>query len=209
MTEGRPPSGRPFDPLEIRLDQDDDLYRVHSGRFQAVEFNPGRGARSRFAFFEVDGGTVPVLYAASTPEAAVCETILHDLPPEEAKLYPSAFNGRVLSRLHPARGLRLASLTSEGLRRLRTRASDVTNTSPREYGATVKWAEAAFLAGYDGLAWVSDKHNESYAYVFFGRPGQGAAFIQDPGFARAFGVNPADDDWLVGYCEKLGISVIG
>ncbi|WP_179577397.1 RES domain-containing protein [Leifsonia psychrotolerans] len=55
-----------------------ELYRVHSRQRAGNAFNPGSGKPTRFAFF--GDPTVPVLYAADTEAAAVCESLLHDLP---------------------------------------------------------------------------------------------------------------------------------
>lgn len=44
-------------------------------------FDPGYEEPTRFAFFTDDSGTVvPVLYAAYSAEAAICETLVRDIP---------------------------------------------------------------------------------------------------------------------------------
>ena len=75
--------GKPFEPEEYVLEADMTLFRVFnaggSTPRKVTNFNPGKGGATRFAFF--GDPAVPVLYAAETEEAAVCESILHDVPP--------------------------------------------------------------------------------------------------------------------------------
>ena len=52
----------------------------------------------------------------------------------------------------PTRDLRLASFTGDGLRVLQTEAKHVTATMASQYGRTVRWAEAAHAARFDGVS---------------------------------------------------------
>ena len=55
--------------------------RVHQRTRDAARFNPCHGARTRFApIRDEDGSCVPSFYGADTLEAAIYETVFHDVP---------------------------------------------------------------------------------------------------------------------------------
>jgi RES domain len=184
----RPPS--PFEPAVTTVPAGQQLYRVLSSTRTATEFNPGIGARTRFAFF--GNPVVPVMYAADTEEAAIAETLLHDIPADGGVLPCDQYAGKALVRLEVTRGLSLAQ--------------DVTASPASTYGETVAWAQAAHAAGLDGLVWMSRMCNDTKAYVFFGDRCT-EAFTQDPGHARIF-ASPADQMWLIDLCAPLHVDVL-
>jgi RES domain len=184
----RPPS--PFEPAVTTVPAGQQLYRVLSSTRTATEFNPGIGARTRFAFF--GNPVVPVMYAADTEEAAIAETLLHDIPADGGVLPYDQYARKALVRLEVTRGLSLAQ--------------DVTASPASTYGETVAWAQAAHAAGLDGLVWMSRMCNDTKAYVFFGDRCT-EAFTQDPGHARIF-ASPADQMWLIDLCAPLHVDVL-
>lgn len=203
MVKRVPP--RPFEPREHVLEAGTELHRVYQNLFAVTEFNPGKGSRTRFAFF--GDPAIPVLYAAATEEAAVCESILHDVPAGTGFIRDRQVVDRVCAPLSPKRDLRLASLMGDGLRVLGTEAKHVTGTMPSQYHRTVRWAEAAHAAGFDGLVWMSNRRNTDRSYVLFGDrvlPGDlealssgGRIFAAGRGF-----------DWLVDYLSGLSIDIL-
>ena len=70
----------PFDPATATVAAGHLLYRVLSATRTATDFNPGFGSPTRFGFFGTP--VVPILYAADTEDAAIAETMLHDVPIE-------------------------------------------------------------------------------------------------------------------------------
>ncbi|WP_158548073.1 RES family NAD+ phosphorylase [Desertihabitans brevis] len=200
-----PPPPDPFDAAEEVLTAGTALYRVGSTRRPLHTFNPGVGSGSRFAFF--GDPPVPVLYAADTATAALTETLLHDIPVTGGLLTSDAYTQVVMGRLLITRDLRLASLRGLGLqRRLRVEASQLTDTPSSEYPRTVRWAEAAHRAGFDGLAWTSRLCNDSRAVVLFGDRA-GDAVVQDVCFGRYFHAGPGLD-WLIDTCAPLHVDVL-
>lgn len=91
----KPPD--PFDPATATLPVGHLLYRVLSATRTATDFNPGIGARTRFGFF--GDPVVPILYAAETEDAAIAETLLHDIPVEGGVLPYDQYATKVLVRL--------------------------------------------------------------------------------------------------------------
>lgn len=202
MSPSLPPD--PFDAADDPLPVGQRLYRVHSNTRTVTEFNPGVGSRTRFAFF--GDPVVSVLYAADTEQAALAESLLHDIPATGGSLPYARYADKVMGMLAVTRELHLASLRGLGLRRLRAEARDVTDTDASEYPHTVRWAQAAHTAGFDGLAWTSRKCNDTRAVVLFGDR-CAEAVTQDVTFARIFQTGPGLD-WLIATCDPLHVDVL-
>lgn len=196
----------PFDAEDFVLATGQPLYRVFTNIRTVNEFNPsGPPASQRFSFF----GTppVPVLYAASTDEAAVCESLLHDIPVTGGSLTPARYRNKVMGLVRPARDLRLAGFAGTGLRRLGVEQGQLTDTAMSQYPRTNRWAEAAHTAGFDGIAWMSRKCNNAEAYVLFGDRVTTSDLVLDTGFARVF-LTGDGFDWLVDFCTPLHVEVL-
>ena len=188
------------------LDAGAHLYRLftNSPDRHARSFNPGVGAPTRFAFF--GNPPVPVLYAGESEIAAISETLLHDIPAAGGALLPGDYQNKVMGRLTAQRPLRLASFMGTGFRTMGASADDVTRTPASRYGQTVRWAEAAHTAGFEGIAWMSRQCDTEKAYVFFGDRVLEDDFEVDPAYGRAFAL-PHDTDWLTRLCTPLRIEV--
>lgn len=194
----------PFDADTDILAAGAQLYRVGNNQRPVDTFNPGLGKPTRFAFFGAP--IVPVLYAADTAQAAVAETLLHDVPASGGYLNWDDYSRRVMGRLVVGRELHLASLRGLGLRRLRVTARQVTDTDASAYPHTVAWARAAHRSGFDGLAWTSSRCNDTRAVVLFGDRCADAV-TQDPAFGRLF--ESGDGlDWLIDTCAPLHVEVL-
>lgn len=206
MTAAVPVPPHPFEPLVETLRAGTTLYRVHSEGRPADLFNPSRRARTRFAPF----GEPPVaaLYAAETEQAAISESILHDLAPG-ATVDTDDYERRRLSRLVVASELRLASLLGLGPRRLGITADQVTATPASQYSETVRWAQAAYDAGFDGIAYMSRLCNSDRAYVLFEPPSRTESLVTaDPAYLVAFGDRGAGRDVLIELCAALRVDLI-
>lgn len=201
--------GKPFEPEEYVLEADTTLFRVFntggSPPRKVTDFNPGKGGPTRFAFF--GDPVVPVLYAAETEEAAVCESILHDVPPGPGSVLYDNIADRVCAPLAPSKDLRLVSLMGDGLFKLETQAKYVTGTMSSQYKRTVRWAEAAHGAGFDGLVWMSNRRNTDRAYVFFGDRVAAGDLVALPGTGRIFAAG-SGFDWLADYLAGLKIDIL-
>lgn len=179
------------------------FYRVHSSAHATTAFNPGFGSPTRFAFF--GDPPVGVLYSAAAEDAAIAESLLHAMPPTGGVLTYPQYADAVMGRFTVARPLRLAKLRGLGLAALGVVATDVTDTGADQYPRTVRWAEAAHRAGFDGVSWTSRRCNDAQSIVLFADRCQGAV-APDAGYARMFR-NPADLDWLIDMCRPLHVAV--
>lgn len=198
---------QPFAPRTESLEFGSLLHRVHHHHFRGAQFNPGRGSPTRFAFVRGQTGRkVGALYAAATQDAAVAETLLHDLPLSGGILPFERYAPTVMSRLIVTRPLRLAAFHGLGLRQLKVTAEQLTSSPASTYSQTLAWAQAAYDAGFDGCSWMSRLCNNSKSYVFFSDRAR-TALRTDPGFARLFATG-ADLNWLIDLCAPLRVDVL-
>lgn len=181
------------------------MTRVFDHTRTVNEFNPGFGSKTRFAFF--GSPSVPVLYAAETEEAAICESILHEVPPGPGSILFEDIEHRISARMKVTRDLNLASFMGDGLRVLGTEAKHVTATMASQYPRTVRWAEAAYNAGYDGVAWMSNRRNTDKAYVLFGDRVAVRDLQPELGSGRIFAAGDGFN-WLSNYLGSVGVEIL-
>jgi hypothetical protein len=165
----KPP--RSFEPLVETWSALQPLFRVHPVAHPATEpYATDRPARFR-TLRTADGEIVPMLYGAASEEAAITESVLHDLAPRGPRVV--AFESLVvtaLSCLIPQRELQLAMLHSSGLDRLRLRNTSLIDTLPSRYPETIPWGQALYEhpLHLDGIVWMSRRYNSIRACVLLG-----------------------------------------
>lgn len=210
-TRSVPDPPDPFDALEHVLAAGSELHRVH-GSFPPGAFNPGKGGPTRFAPFrsprDPAAGIIPTLYAAETAEAAVCESLLHDVPLEGGRLGQARYRGRRESTLVLTRDVRLAMLMGIGLRRLGVAPQNLTATEGDVYDRTVLWAQAAHAAGFEGLAWMSARENTAEAYVLFGDRVAETDLEETAGALGSFDRPSSGFRWLSAFCSLVKVEVL-
>ena len=178
MDEDPPPSV-PLPPAHleppnlINLAEGELLHRVHTPEFPGNAFNPCQGGPTRFApIHDALDQCIPTLYAAHTVEAAIYETILHDVPLGAAqKSVPrAAVESRQHSTLLVRRTLQLASLCAPDLMKWGLSPAALIGSLPTQYGHTARWAKALHdqFPHVDGLVWTSKLCDPDSAVVFFG-----------------------------------------
>lgn len=202
----------PFDALTYVLKSGSTLHRVHHRGRAANAFNPGLGAPTRFAPFRSAAGSasdqVPTLYVAASAEAAVSESLLHDVPLRGGSLPAKSYAEYVETKLVLQRDVRLAKLMGDGLRRLGVAPQQLTATQGDVYDSTVRWAAAAHAAGFDGLAWMSARDNTSEAYVLFGDRVASADLTSSAGGVGSFAPGAEGFDWLSAHCARVKVELL-
>lgn len=149
------------------------LHRVHAADRSSNVFNPCRGNPTRFApILDVHGGCVPSLYAGSTFDAAVHETIFHDVPAQAKR--KSVPLSKVMERAHGTlelqRDICLASLREPDLAKWNISRRSLIGSSPKLYPQTAAWAKAVHdqFPDVEGLVWTSNQCDPDDACLFFG-----------------------------------------
>ena len=208
---GVPEPPRPFDPLIETVEPSTMLYRVHTTVLESnlqndgTVPNPGIGQRSRFGFF--GDPVVPLLYAASSEEAAVHESLLHSLGPGTC-IPLSQLQLKALTPLEVVQPLHLVSFRGAGLRRFGLHPRDLTDTDASQYQHTVKWAESAWKHGADGVVYMCRNFNQAASYCLFGTTsGQSLKAQQGWPPRHHFTLLQRDRDWLVEVAAAVGIHI--
>ncbi|MDE0332436.1 MAG: RES family NAD+ phosphorylase [Nitrospinae bacterium] len=169
----RKPQAKLADPNVVTLGAGAFVHRVHDRNYGGSAFNPCKGSPTRFApVYDATDKCVPSLYAAGTLEAAIHETIFHDVPvTAKRKTVPRTLvQSRAHVQLEVLRDLRLASLRGPDLRRWRIARSSLIGASPELYPETARWASAIHhqFPEVHGLLWTSNQCDPDTAYLFFG-----------------------------------------
>lgn len=150
------------------------LYRVHPDRYDANQFNPTTKGDARFSpLIGPDSRVIPTLYAGSTLDCALMETVFHDVPfVSGPKLHSKSKHvaGKIASVLRVSRNLRLVDLTSVALRKLGVAPESLTRTDASAYSETRAWALAIYQEHpkVDGLLWTSRQDDTALAVLLFG-----------------------------------------
>jgi hypothetical protein len=148
------------------------LFRVHEERFAANAFNPSRSGNARFSpIYSRTKEVISTLYAGSSLDCALMETVFHDVP------YKAGFKPlsrtRLLNRVHSIlllnRDLRLIDLGTIALRKLGIPRNALIDTTKFHYPRTRRWAEALYdqFPEAQGLRWTSRQDDHAQAMLLF------------------------------------------
>lgn len=149
------------------------FHRVHDAIYKGNEFNPSRKGNARFSpIRDSDGKIIPTLYAGSTVDCALMETIFHDVP-FAAGFKPLSINkmvGKVHTVFTPSVDFKLVDLGTIALRRLGVDRAHLIDTTKWHYPETRKWAERFYTQFEDvqGLRWTSRQDDTAQAIILFG-----------------------------------------
>lgn len=149
------------------------LYRVHHQRYRSNVFNPNRHGNARFSpILDRKGNIIPTLYAGTTLDCALMETVFHDVPYKIGfkPLTPSILDEQVHSAIQLKRSLRVIDLGTIALHKLGIKRSHLIDTTKALYPRTRRWA-VAFHEQFptaQGLRWTSRQDDHAFALVLFG-----------------------------------------
>lgn len=148
------------------------LWRVYPRRYGVDGFNGTRLGHARFSPLEVGGVVVPTLYAASTLDVALMETVWHDAPTPSHGFHlvlNAATEPRRVGTFRPSADLHLVDLTTVGLRRMGLARSDVIDSDQLGYAMTRQLSAWLYKnkPNAQGLCWMSRQHDEGRAVVLF------------------------------------------
>lgn len=167
------PPAEELDATIISWGKGQQLHRVHDAVYRGNGFNPSRKGNARFSpITDSDGKIIPTLYAGTTLDCALMETIFHDVP-FIAGFKPLSIKkmvGKVHSVLTPNVDLKLIDLSTIAMRRLGVDRAHLIDTTKRHYPETRSWAERLY-AEFDkaqGLRWTSRQDDSAQAVMLFG-----------------------------------------
>lgn len=175
MANVKPPAGYAQAPTQATLSAGTVLFLVHNKRVPAAAFNPVPSHRyyggGRFDATEDD--PYPYLYAGSTVDVAVAETLLRDLSPDDTgirQLSRSKVAGRRISAIEVTADLELVSLRSGTDLGAVAQDTWLTTCDPRDYAQSRHWAHwiRTHAKSAVGYVWLSRREPGAAAYVLFG-----------------------------------------
>lgn len=188
------------------------LHRVHLRKYQASQFNPGIQGNARFSPIQDEhGNPVPTLYAGTTMECALMETVFHDVPHTAGfkSFDKNKLTGQVHSTVRLEQELQLADLASVPLRKLGVTRKQLIDTEKEQYPATRQWAAAIRLQCREaqGLSWISRQDDSARAVVLFGDRIADAA-LRPEGDSRGLGDDADAYDAVLNLAERIGVSIV-
>lgn len=167
----KPPATLHITPVILSSNQM--LHRVHSDEYEGDQFNPGSKGNARFSpIRNTQGDLIPTIYGADTFDAALMESVFHDVPhvPGFKQFDKRKLEGQEHSRVQVTQDLKLAALTSKPLRKLGPTRKQLIDTEKDQYPQTREWAEAIHKQHPDiqGLYWTSRQDDSAGAVMLFG-----------------------------------------
>lgn len=148
------------------------VWRVYPGTYGPAQYNPSPASNARFSPFEHAGALVATMYAATTVQAALMETVLRNVPrPSAGYILPliPATEVRRVAQLRATQPLQLADLSALGLRRLGLNRVDVIECDKTGYPDTQRLAQWVYARRPDvqGVWWTSRQDDSAQALVLF------------------------------------------
>jgi hypothetical protein len=159
------------------------LHRVHRSVYRPDQFNPASIGSARFSpLIAADDSAIPTLYAGTTIDCALIETVFHDIPYDEGlkTLSKAAYlAGMVRSSLRLPGNLRLIDLSSIALRKLGITRSKLIDTDGSQYEHSRNWALTLYEQNEDaqGLIWAPRQDDQARALVLFESRFRTAPFV--------------------------------
>lgn len=187
------------------------LWRLYPRRYGVDGFNGTALGSARFSPLEVAGAIVPTVYAGSTLDVALMETVWHDAPIPSHGFHlvlKEAAEPRRVGSFKPSAALRLIDLTTVGLRRLGLTSSDVIDANQVDYPITRQLGSWLYENRPDaqGICWISRQNDEGRALVLF-EPRLGSVKLAVHTEDEPFTDGPHLDALLT-LAERMGASVI-
>jgi hypothetical protein len=149
------------------------IFRVHPDAYGGAKFNSSATGNARFSpLVNAAAAVIPTIYAGTTLDCALMETVFHDVPfAAGPKNWSKATHvaGNVYSRLALSRNLALIDLSAIPLRKLGISRKDLIECDGSQYPKTRAWGLGSHdqNLGAEGLTWTSRQADPERAIVLF------------------------------------------
>ncbi|TFZ49835.1 RES domain-containing protein [Serratia proteamaculans] len=147
------------------------IYRIHSICYTAIQFNPGTRGNARFSpVYDSRKQRVPTLYGGINTGVAVMETLFHDLPEHTDGVAYDMGNlrGMAHSVIAPKVDLNLVDLNPKTMKKMGVNRAQLLDSTADQYIYTQEYATAIHAAhpAAHGLKWSSRQHGDSALMLF-------------------------------------------
>lgn len=149
------------------------LFRVHRAVYSPTQFNASKAGDARFSLLILPTGeAVPTLYAGTTLDCALMETVFHDVPfAPGLKTISKTTNvhGHIRSAMRATRDLSLIDLRSIALHKLGLTRRELIDTDATQYAVTRGYALRLYqqFSNAEGMMWTSRQDDQSQALILF------------------------------------------
>jgi len=205
-----PPANLPV--TLTNLTQGQVLHRVHLQRFQADQFNPGQQGNARFSpIRNAADRPVPTLYASTTLDGALMETVFHDV--SHAVGFKPFVREKLTTLVHSTiqieHTLQVVDLSSVALRKLGITRRQLIDTDKDQYPATRQWAAAIHqqCPQAQGLCWVSRQDDSARALMLFGDRIPSAVLRQQDD-SRSLLDDGSTYDAILNLASRIGVVIV-
>jgi hypothetical protein len=149
------------------------MHRVHDSAYLPNIFNPSTDGNARFSpILDLKGKVIPTLYAATTTQGALMETIFHDVPYKKGlkTVFKTRLDDKLYSKVQFNTDFQLIDLSKVALRKMGMEPEHLIATTKAHYPETRSWAEALYVEypTAQGLLWTSRQDDRCQAVVLFG-----------------------------------------
>lgn len=166
----------PAAPLEAQViswGRDLAVSRVHGSAYLPGVFNQSVQGNARFSpIRDTKRNIIPTLYAATSMQGALMETVFHDVPYKRGlkSVARARLKDRVYSTIRFHIDFQLIDLSKVALRKMGVKPEHLINTTKAHYPETRLWVEALYeqYPAAQGLLWTSRQDDRSLAVVLFG-----------------------------------------
>jgi len=188
------------------------FHRVHDIAFGGSEFNTSTKGNARLSPITDDAGAlIPTLYAGTTLDCALMETIFHDVPFKAGfKPFPKLkMDGKVHSVLNRTANFRLIDLSTVALHKLGVRRTQLIDTTKAYYSATPRWAQALYTQFPDaqGLRWTSRQDDQAHALMLFGTR-IGPSYLGRPGSSESLLLDGHAQPSVIDLATRIGVALV-
>jgi hypothetical protein len=172
---GERPLGERLNATLIQWGKGRTVFRVHRSIYKADQYNDSRKGDARFSplIDATRNEVIPTLYAGTTFDCALMETVFHDVPYQAGlKTLSKAkhIEGVLCTAISLTDDLCLVDLSSVALHKLGVAPSDLTQTEAAYYPASREWALALYEQNptAQGLIWTSRRDDRAQVVLLFG-----------------------------------------
>lgn len=188
------------------------LHRIHLDIYQVDQFNPGVKGNARFSpISDAKGIAISTLYAAYTFDAALMESVFHDVShaPGYKHFDKNKLNRQIHSKVKTGQNLTLADLSSVALRKLGVQRKQLIDTEKDQYPNTREWAQAIHeqYPEIQGLSWISRQDDSARAVMLFGDRIP-AGTLQQVGVSRNLLQDEKAYAELLDLAERIGADIV-
>jgi RES domain len=146
------------------------VYSIGPGRGPTT-FNPTASSARFRPVYGASSAPVPTMYGGEAEDAAIFESVLHDLSARSRKSVPfSRVAARAICKVLPTRDLRLAAFHGYGLAKAKVKRTQLIDTPPRSYAQTAKWGQTVYDHPHeqvDGIVWMSRQFDSQKALMLW------------------------------------------